>query len=899
MINTPATIIYTKKLKRFALLSSLVGFCAAFSIFAGILGISNSAIDNVYGNTFVTDPSFNNANWETTWSAVSTVTGNSVQFARDTIIGADGSSPTNSLRIVVPGNTSGQMSDIQISQNLTRPLSSSKWYLISFHAHYLPMSGRYLSPLPIKVQFTQGSTETAAFNTTLRNGFYQGTQNSPEALPDSHIYNFSHHFAAFKPSASGLTKLTFLLGPDGNSGGGHMLWLDNIHIYESDTMFNDEFTELKMDDVPSETNAPTWISFNPARINPANKWTLCKVSGDAQHQCLVSTSEYHTSSQLAVTTVGPTSSLLISIQLSTPPHPMSSSGSMGYYKAGHINSRWHFSFTHGYVEARVKLPPGEQGLFPAIWMVDSQTNWRSEIDLLEMLMGRGTTVYNTAHWDRMDTHHYSPDAPGRRNCGAQLTGSIANEWHIFGVNWSQNDIVWYLDGNEICRKRMSAEFKERINGPMYLLMGLSVNNVSWNVSPFGKPVWEGVGDYGPNELNTNGFPNVPRSMAVDYIRVYRTKDTLDNVQPSEASDFGRASRSARWDWTGSTTGAISVNYTDTTRCGSFMSTDYYESCGDNGLAVVNLTNQSNAYFQRDLEQNATNYRAKFIMRLNTPLTPTLAGTKRLPLWIGHDSSAAEVMRIELVQTGNLFSVCGVLSGASTSTCSATFNAVADRTIEFEWKTGTPGSLQLWLDGAAVANPSTTNNATRHLRTFRLGAIGIPAGSTGRYYIDTYRSYITPASVTPTPTPTPIPNTCNANMISNPTFANGTANWLNWGGTQQIVAGKDDASALQLNRDTATGGGGAGNGLIAVTPGRQYRLSFWGKVSGTSEVGSVGVYFNTGNSANTPQVTANTFTQYTLTFTPQAGNTSLYVYGWVQGTSGNMVVDQFCLTDITP
>ena len=85
----------------------------------------------------------------------------------------------------------------------------------------------------------------------------------------------------------------------------------------------------------------------------------------------------------------------------------------------------------------------------------------------------------------------------------------------------------------------------------------------------------------------------------------------------------------------------------------------------------------------------------------------------------------------------------------------------------------------------------------------------------------------------------------------------------------------------------------------MTPGRQYRLSFWGKVSGTSEVGSVGVYFNTGNSANTPQVTANTFTQYTLTFTPQAGNTSLYVYGWVQGTSGNMVVDQFCLTDITP
>ena len=68
------------------------------------------------------------------------------------------------------------------------------------------------------------------------------------------------------------------------------------------------------------------------------------------------------------------------------------------YLSGLITSYDSFRFTHGYAEARVKLPEG-QGLWPAFWLLTSfYVEDVPEIDIMEFLGHEKETVYHTYHY---------------------------------------------------------------------------------------------------------------------------------------------------------------------------------------------------------------------------------------------------------------------------------------------------------------------------------------------------------------------------------------------------------------------------------------------------------------------------------------------------------------------
>jgi beta-glucanase (GH16 family) len=149
-----------------------------------------------------------------------------------------------------------------------------------------------------------------------------------------------------------------------------------------------------------------------------------------------------------------------------------------------------FEATYGFFEIRAKIPAG-QGLWPAFWMLPSSHDSLPEIDIMEVL-GHAPTL--------LELHLHRRDKNGEKRSAAKTvaTKDLSNGWHVYGVDWSPDRIVWYLDGQEVWR------FSEREtipNEPMYLLINLAVGG-SWPGNP-------------------DGTTRFPARFEIDYVRAWK------------------------------------------------------------------------------------------------------------------------------------------------------------------------------------------------------------------------------------------------------------------------------------------------------------------------------------------------------------------------------------------
>lgn len=166
------------------------------------------------------------------------------------------------------------------------------------------------------------------------------------------------------------------------------------------------------------------------------------------------------------------------------------------------------SFTHGILEARVMVPGG-QGLWSAFWTLgqDHETvGWPNagEIDVMEV-MNDTALVHANVHIEDRGERSGRWQSPGR------LTPPrpVAGEWHVYGVRWSAEELVFTFDGQEYHRVTRAdveggGERRWPFDDPQRLLLNLAVGG-SW------------PGD--PDEATP-----FPSSMLVDYVRV-RPLDT--------------------------------------------------------------------------------------------------------------------------------------------------------------------------------------------------------------------------------------------------------------------------------------------------------------------------------------------------------------------------------------
>ncbi|MEZ4854563.1 family 16 glycosylhydrolase [Flavobacterium sp.] len=172
------------------------------------------------------------------------------------------------------------------------------------------------------------------------------------------------------------------------------------------------------------------------------------------------------------------------------------------YTSARIKTENLFSQKYGRFEARIKLPQGK-GLWPAFWMLGSnfnQVSWPQcgEIDIMEYIGNKPTEVFGTIH---------APGAFGANGLSKKyslLNDRFDTDFHVFGIEWTENHINWYVDNvlyNQITRDNVMEKGGQWVfDNDFFMILNIAVGG---NLS--GNP-------------DTNTI--FPQRMLVDYVRVY-------------------------------------------------------------------------------------------------------------------------------------------------------------------------------------------------------------------------------------------------------------------------------------------------------------------------------------------------------------------------------------------
>ncbi|MFZ6027829.1 MAG: carbohydrate binding domain-containing protein [Chloroflexota bacterium] len=177
-----------------------------------------------------------------------------------------------------------------------------------------------------------------------------------------------------------------------------------------------------------------------------------------------------------------------------------------------------FEFTYGRAEARLKVPYG-QGIWPAFWTLGNDigtVGWPGcgEIDIMENIGREPNIVHGTIH---------GPGYSGGSGIGGAYTlesGNLADDFHVFAIEWEPEEIRWYIDGTQyftVTVNDIPAGTEWVYDHPFFLILNVA------------------VGGYWP------GYPDAstvfPQMMTVDYVRVYQGPDTAERHEALFTDNF--------------------------------------------------------------------------------------------------------------------------------------------------------------------------------------------------------------------------------------------------------------------------------------------------------------------------------------------------------------------------
>jgi beta-glucanase (GH16 family) len=170
------------------------------------------------------------------------------------------------------------------------------------------------------------------------------------------------------------------------------------------------------------------------------------------------------------------------------------------FTSARLVTRDRLEVEHGRIEARIKVP-GAAGLWPAFWMLGvdhPEVPWPDcgEIDIMEFVGRRPNQVFGTIH---------GPGYSGSDGLTQTLDlgRPVADEFHVFAIDWRPGSITWSLDGEVFHEARPADVAPNRwvFDQPFFMILNVAVGG------NLGGPVAANI--------------PFPQSMLVDYIRLYR------------------------------------------------------------------------------------------------------------------------------------------------------------------------------------------------------------------------------------------------------------------------------------------------------------------------------------------------------------------------------------------
>ncbi len=181
------------------------------------------------------------------------------------------------------------------------------------------------------------------------------------------------------------------------------------------------------------------------------------------------------------------------------------------YTSARLNTKDKYTFQHGRIEVRAKLPVGGQGIWPAIWLLGSNEDtvtWpaNGEIDIMEYLGDEPSVIHGTTHGPVSAGpgigHEYV--LPGGKK--------FSEDYHDFILEWDENELEFYVDDvlYHVVNKIEAGEADWVYDHDFYMILNFAVGGT-----------WPGYPD------ETVIFP---QTMKVDYVRYYQDTDprTIDD-----------------------------------------------------------------------------------------------------------------------------------------------------------------------------------------------------------------------------------------------------------------------------------------------------------------------------------------------------------------------------------
>ncbi len=150
---------------------------------------------------------------------------------------------------------------------------------------------------------------------------------------------------------------------------------------------------------------------------------------------------------------------------------------------------------YGYWEVRLRASNVSTGHHWALWLIPDDNSWPPEIDMLEVVGSNPENPSDAQHFffnsilSDPNTDEYTRVIPPRGR----------EAWYTIGFLWDENDMRWFLDGEEV-RQRPSLQ----LDKALYFLISPEIGG-KWVGAPTGGTKW-------------------PMEIELDYVRIYSKSD---------------------------------------------------------------------------------------------------------------------------------------------------------------------------------------------------------------------------------------------------------------------------------------------------------------------------------------------------------------------------------------